>query len=188
MRHVIACLVENKAGVLAQISGLFSSRGFNIDSLAVGETENPALSRMTIAVHGDDATLEQVKKQLEKVIDVVRVEDLSSTDYVERDLMLVKIQTLRGQRTEILEIASVFRAKVVDLGAKDITLEISGEESKLEALLSLLKPYGVKELVRTGAIAIRRGEKHAHGAVVEATGAPALKRGAQEEKGESADV
>lgn len=193
MRHVIACTVENRAGVLAQISGLFSARGFNIDSLAVGETEDPALSRMTIVVRGDDATLEQLRKQLEKLIDVVRVDDLSSSDYVERDLVLVKVQTPPGKRADILEIVDVFRGRVVDLGARDITIEISGPENKLEAIFSLLKPYGIKELVRTGVIAMRRGDKSADGDGAQSdahakTGAPALSRGAQEEKGVVNDI
>ena len=139
MRHVISLLVENKVGVLARITGLISGRGFNIDSLAVGETENPDLSRITIIVKGDDAILEQVRKQLGKVIDVLKVVDFTNEDFVERDLMMVKVNCPIGKRGEIIEIA--------------------GTEEKLEAMLSLLKPYGIKELVQTGSIAIARGAK-----------------------------
>ena len=159
MKHVISILVENKVGVLARITGLISGRGFNIDSLAVGETENPALSRITLVVKGDDAIVEQVRKQIGKVIDVIKVIDFTNEEFVERDLMMVKVNCPIGKRGEIIEIVDIFRGKIVDVGQKDLIIEIAGTEEKLEAMLSLLKPYGIKELVQTGSIAIARGAK-----------------------------
>ncbi|OHB90967.1 MAG: acetolactate synthase small subunit [Planctomycetes bacterium RIFCSPHIGHO2_12_FULL_52_36] len=159
MRHVITALVENKVGVLARIVGLFTSRGFNIDSLTVGETENPELSRLTVVVKGDDATIEQVRKQLGKVIDVIKVIDLTETPYVERDLLLVKVNVPPGKRGEILEIVDVFRGKIIDVGQKDLIIELSGTEDKLEAMIKLLHTYGIKEMARTGQIAMARGTK-----------------------------
>ncbi len=159
MRHVISILVENKVGVLARITGLISGRGFNIDSLAVGETENPALSRITIVVRGDDAILEQVRKQIGKLIDVIKVIDFTNEEFVERDLMLLKVNSPLGKRGEIIEITDIFRGKIIDVGQKDLIIEIAGTEDKLEAMISLLRPYGIKELVRTGSIAIARGLK-----------------------------
>jgi acetolactate synthase-1/3 small subunit len=158
MRHIISAVVENKPGVLAHIAGLFAGRGFNIDSLAVGETEDPTRSRMTVVVKGDDAVLEQVRKQLGKIIDVIKVSDFSDVDFVERDLALVKVAVKPEKRGEVFEIAEVFRGKVVDIGAKYLTLEISGPEKKIEAFVDLMKPYGIREVVRTGRIAIARGE------------------------------
>lgn len=159
MRHVISLLVENKVGVLARITSLISGRGFNIDSLAVGETENPALSQMTIVVKGDDAIVEQVRKQLGKIIDVIKVVDFSNEEFVERDLMLLKVYVPPGKRSEIIEIVEIFRGKIVDVGQKDLVIELAGMEEKLEAMIQLLRPYGIKELVRTGSIAIGRGVK-----------------------------
>ncbi|MEK7699330.1 MAG: acetolactate synthase small subunit [Planctomycetota bacterium] len=159
MRHVISLLVENKVGVLSRITSLISGRGFNIDSLAVGETENPALSQMTIVVKGDDATVEQVRKQLGKIIDVIKVVDFSNEDFVERDLMLLKVYVPPGKRSEIIEIVEIFRGKIVDVGQKDLVIELAGIEEKLDAMIRLLRPYGIKELVRTGSIAIGRGVK-----------------------------
>lgn len=159
MRHVISVLVENKVGVLARITGLISGRGFNIDSLAVGETENPALSRITIVVRGDDAILEQVRKQIGKLIDVIKVTDFTSEEFIERDLMLLKVNCPLGKRGEIIEIADIFRGKIVDVGQRDLIIEIAGTEDKLEAMLSLLRSYGIKELVRTGSVAMARGLK-----------------------------
>jgi acetolactate synthase-1/3 small subunit len=158
MRHIISAIVENKPGVLAHIAGLFAGRGFNIDSLAVGETEDPTRSRMTVVVRGDDSVLEQVRKQLGKIIDVIRVQDFSDTEFVERDLALIKVAVRPEKRGEIFEICEVFRGKVVDLGAKQLTIEISGPEKKVEAFVDLMKPYGIREVVRTGRIAIARGE------------------------------
>lgn len=156
MRHVISALVENKPGVLARIVGLFSARGFNIESLTVGETENPEVSRMTVVVGGDESILEQVRKQLGKVIDVLKVQDISDEKYVERDLMLVKVNALPDKRAEIIEVANVFRAKAVDLGEKTIIFEITGPEDKINAFIRLIRPYGIKELARTGRIAMLR--------------------------------
>ena len=158
MRHIISAIVENKPGVLAHIAGLFAGRGFNIDSLAVGETEDESRSRMTVVVKGDDAVLEQVRKQLGKIIDVIKVSDFSDVDFVERDLALVKVSVKPEKRGEVFEIVEVFRGKVVDIGAKYLTLEISGPEKKIEAFIDLMKPYGIREVVRTGRIAIARGE------------------------------
>ncbi len=159
MKHVISVLVENKVGVLARMTGLFSGRGFNIESLAVGETENMNISRMTIVVSGDDSILEQVRKQLGKVIDTIKVTDFTGTDYVERDLMLIKVSAAPGKRSEIVELVDVFRGKIIDVGQKDMVIEISGPEDRLEAMLDLLRPYGIKEVARTGRIAMNRGPK-----------------------------
>ncbi len=159
MKHTITALVENKVGVLVRIAGLFSSRGFNIDSLNVGETEDPNLSRLTIVVKGDDAVLEQVRKQLGRVIDVIKVSDLTNQPYVERDLMLVKVNVPPGKRGEILEVVNIFRGKIVDAGQKDVIVELSGTEDKVEAMLKLLRTYGIKETARTGQIAMIRGTK-----------------------------
>ncbi|MGR3303637.1 MAG: acetolactate synthase small subunit [Candidatus Scalindua sp.] len=159
MKHVISVLVENKVGVLSRITGLFSGRGFNIESLAVGETENMAISRMTIVVSGDDSILEQVRKQLGKVIDTIKVTDFTGIDHVERDLILIKVSALPGKRNEIIELVDVFRGKIIDVGQKDMIVEISGPEERLEAVLNLLRPYGIKEVSRTGRIAMNRGPK-----------------------------
>lgn len=159
MRHVLSALVQNVPGVLAQIAGMFASRGYNIDSLAVGETEDPHLSRMTFVVVGDDRMLEQVRKQLEKVVTVVRVDDISSMEHVERDLMLVKVKGQPGgQRSEIRELVSIFRGRIVDVGPDEVMIEISGRETKIEAFIERMRPYGIIELVRTGRIAMVRSE------------------------------
>src|SRR5438270_8998911 len=157
MRHVLSALVQNQPGVLAHISGMLASRGFNIDSLAVGETEEPELSRMTFVVHGDDAVLEQVRKQLDKIVTVVQVQDISSENFVERDLMLIKVKASPAQRMEITLLVEMFRARVVDVSATDLMLEISGQERKVEAFIDLMRPYGILELARTGRIALVRG-------------------------------
>jgi len=159
MRHVISAIVENKVGVLAHIAGLFSSRGFNIDSLTVGVTENPRFSRMTIVSQGDDAVLEQIRKQLGKVIDVVKVSDLSSEDYVERDLMMVKVNAPPTKRMEIVGLVELFRGNIVDVSEKELVIEISGREQKLEAFTNLVKRHGIKELARTGVVAMARGQQ-----------------------------
>lgn len=158
MRHVLSALVQNVPGVLAHISGMLASRGYNIDSLAVGETEDPNLSRMTFVVVGDDRVLEQVRKQLEKIVTVVRVYDVSATDYVERDLMLLKVQAPAGpKRSEIREVVDIFRGRIVDVGESEVMIEISGREKKIEAFIERMRPYGITELVRTGRIAMVRG-------------------------------
>ncbi len=157
MRRLISCLVNNKPGVLARVAGLFSGRGFNIDSLAVGETEDPSRSRMTIVVHGDDAILEQIRKQLSKLIDVIKVSDFTDVDVIERDLLLVKLHTPPSKRPEVMQLAEIFRGKVVDVGSKHLTIELSGPENKIEAFLEVVRPYGLKEVSRTGRIAMARG-------------------------------
>lgn len=157
MRHVLSALVQNVPGVLAHVSGMLASRGYNIDSLAVGETEDPNLSRMTFVVVGDDRVLDQVRKQLEKIVTIVRVDDVSSYDYVERDLMLLKVKAEAGtQRSEIRELVDIFRGRIVDVGPDEIMIEISGRESKVEAFIARMRPYGITELVRTGRIAMVR--------------------------------
>ena len=157
MRHVLSAVVQNVPGVLAHVSGMLASRGYNIDSLAVGETEVPNLSRMTFVVVGGDAVLEQVRKQLEKIVTVVRVMDISSRDFVERDLLLIKVKAPSGiTRTEIRELASIFRGKIVDVGPEEVTVEISGRENKGQAFIERIRPYGITELVRTGRIAMVR--------------------------------
>ena len=158
MRHVISALVQNVPGVLAHISGMLASRGFNIESLAVGETEDENLSRMTFVVRGDNSTVEQVAKQLQKIVTVVRVDDVSSQDYVERDLMLIKVSAGTGKRSEIRELTEIFRGRIVDVSAEQVIVEISGQESKVEAFIELMRPYGIAELVRTGRIAMVRGQ------------------------------
>ena len=160
MRHVLSALVQNVPGVLSHISGMLASRGYNIDSLAVGETETPHLSRMTFVVVGDDRVLEQVRKQLEKIVTVVRVDDISSQNYVERDLMLIKVAAARAQRSEVRELAEIFRARIVDVAADMVMIEISGQEKKIEAFIEMMRPFGIIELVRTGRIAMVRGSNH----------------------------
>jgi acetolactate synthase-1/3 small subunit len=157
MRHVLSALVQNQPGVLAHISGMLASRGFNIDSLAVGETEKPELSRITFVVHGDDAELEQVRKQLGKIVTVVKVLDISTEDYVERDLMLIKVNSSPQQRTEIALLVEMFRGRVVDIAPTTMMIEISGQEQKIEAFIELMRPYSIVELARTGRIALVRG-------------------------------
>ena len=157
MRHVLSALVQNQPGVLAHVSGMLASRGFNIDSLAVGETEQPQLSRMTFVVHGDDAVLDQVRKQLDKIVSIVRVVDISSENYVERDLMLIKVVAPPEKRTEIALLVEMFRGRVVDIDHDNLMIEISGTEGKIEAFIDLMRPYGIVELVRTGRIALVRG-------------------------------
>ena len=159
MKHLISALVQNETGVLAHISGLFAGRGFNIDSLTVGETEDPAVSRMTIVAEGDEQILEQVVKQLRKVITVLKVQDFSGKDYVERDLMLIKVNTPPGRRGEIIELVTLFRGRVVDVSASEMVVELSGPEQKIEAFIALVRPYGIKETCRTGRVAMLRGRK-----------------------------
>jgi len=156
MRHVLSALVQNQPGVLAHVSGMLHSRGFNIDSLAVGETEDPKLSRISFVVRGNDRTLEQVRKQLEKIVTVVRVIDISREDFVERDLMLIKVHAERAQRPEIRALVQDFRGRIVDIGPEQVMIEISGQEKKVEAFIELMRPYGIRELVRTGRIALVR--------------------------------
>lgn len=158
MRHVLSALVRNKPGVLARVAGLFSARGYNIESLAVGETEDPDVSRMTIVVPGDEAILEQVRKQLSKLIDTIKVTDFHETPCVVRDMMLLKLKAPAAKRSEIIEIAEIFGAKIVDLAEKAMILEVSGEEGKIERFVKMLSPYGIQEIMRTGRIAMARNE------------------------------
>ncbi len=161
MRHVLSALVQNVPGVLAHISGMLASRGYNIESLAVGETESPELSRMTFVIQGDDAVLEQVRKQLEKIVTVVRVVDISSQDFVERDLMLLKVAAPDGEkRHAVKQLIEIFRGKIVDVGPRELMVEISGQEQKINAFIDLIRPLGISELARTGRIAlVRSGSK-----------------------------
>ncbi len=159
MKHIISALVENKPGVLAHVAGMFAARAFNIDSLVVGRTEEPNLSRMTIVVVGDDRVVEQVRKQLEKVVPVVKVQDFVGQPLVARDLMLIAISAPPAKRPEILALIEMFRGKVVDIGQKFLMIEISGPEEKIEAFIDVCRPYGIKNVARTGTIAMPRQEK-----------------------------
>jgi acetolactate synthase-1/3 small subunit len=159
VKHIISALVQNEAGVLAHISGLFAGRGFNIDSLAVGETEDPDVSRMTIVAEGDEQILEQIVKQLRKVVTVIKVLDFSGHRYVERDLALIKVNATSGRRGEIIELVNLFRGRVVDVAPNELMVELSGPEEKLEAFVALVRPYGIKEVCRTGRIAMLRGTR-----------------------------
>ncbi len=159
MKHTLSVLVENKPGVLARIAGLFRRRGFNIDSLAVGTTEDPDVSRMTIVVDAETHRLEQVTKQLHKLINVIKVSDIPAEELVGRELVLIKVTADPSVRAQIIEIADIFRAKIVDVASNTLTVEATGTEEKIRALEDLLKSYGIKELVRTGRIALTRGSK-----------------------------
>ena len=158
--HTISVLVENRAGVLSRVAGMFSRRGFNIESLAVGTCEEPDMSRITIVVNGDGSVVEQVMKQTNKLIDVIKVSDLTERESVERELALIKVAAEPGTtRAEVLQIADIFRDQVVDVGAKTLVLQVAGDTEKIDALEKLLRQYGIKELVRTGKIALLRGAK-----------------------------
>jgi acetolactate synthase-1/3 small subunit len=162
MRHTIAVLVKDHPGVLARVAGLFTRRGFNIESLAVGHTEENNISRMTIVVEGDERVLEQITKQLNKLIDVIRVRDIFPSNSVERELALIKVNTRSlANRSEIIQLVDIFRAKIIDVNSQMMTIETTGTESKVNALIELLKPFGLKEVVRTGKIALFRGSKSA---------------------------
>jgi acetolactate synthase-1/3 small subunit len=156
MRHTISVLVENKFGVLTRVAGLFSGRGYNIDTLNVGPTQDPNTSRMTIVTRGDDATLEQIVKQLNKLVDVLQVQDYREGEYVDRELVLVKVSVNSASRAEVMQITDIFRAKIVDVQPKSLTIEITGNESKVEKFLDLMKTFGITELTRTGKVALPR--------------------------------
>ena len=156
-QHVVSVLVENRAGTLSRVSGLFSRRGFNIDSLTVGETEDPSVSRMTIAVQGSDRALDQITKQLGKLVDVIAVRELNPSSCIRREILLVKISADEKSRPAVLEIAGIFRSRVIDVSLSTITIEATGDIEKLDGLLILLKPYGIMELARTGLVALERG-------------------------------
>jgi acetolactate synthase I/III small subunit len=158
-RHVISVLVENKPGVLARVSGMFSGRAFNIHSLAVAPTMDTDYSRMTIVTHGSQQIIEQIIKQLRKLINVVKVQDLTQGDYVDREMILIRVKATTQKRAEVLRITDIFRGKVVDVTHDTITLEVSGVQGKIEAIIELLNPIGIMELIRTGTVAIPRGKK-----------------------------
>jgi len=161
MKHTLSVLVENKAGVLTRVASLFARRGFNIDSLAVGTTEDPTLSRMTIVVDAEDMLIEQITKQLHKLINVLKIQDLDPKEMIDRELVLFKVNALPERRHEIIEIANVFRGNIVDVGRNSLTIEATGSGDKLSAMEDLLRAYGIKELARTGKIALARGSKDA---------------------------
>jgi acetolactate synthase-1/3 small subunit len=156
MRHTISVLVENKFGVLTRVAGLFSGRGYNIDSLNVAPTQDPTTSRMTIVTRGDDATVDQIVKQLNKLVNVMHVHDFREGESVDRELVLVKVSVDSKTRAEVMQIADIFRAKIVDVQSKSLTIEVTGDESKVEKLLSLLKTFGIIDLTRTGKVALPR--------------------------------
>ncbi len=157
MRHTISILVENEFGVLSRVSGLFSGRGFNIESLSVAETMDPSVSRMTIVTSGNDQIIEQILKQLNKLVSVIKVVDLTGVDTVDRELVLVKINAESETKAEVLRLVDIFRAKIVDVAARCYTIEMTGDEGKVSAFLQMLRPIGIKEIVRTGRVAIARG-------------------------------
>lgn len=159
MKHTLSVLVENKPGVLTRIAGLFARRGYNIDSLAVGRTEDPDVSRMTIVVEGDERVIEQVTKQLHKLVDVIKLTDMTYDEYVDRELIMVKVNADSSVRAEIMQIVDIFRARIVDIGKNTLIIECTGDGGKIDAIESALRPFGFKELVRTGKIALARGQK-----------------------------
>lgn len=158
-KHVLSALVRNSSGVLSRVSGLFSRRGYNIDSFTAGVTDDPSFSRMTITLTTDDDGLEQVKKQFEKLEDVIRVVSFKANECVYRELVLIKVRANAGNRAAINEIVSIFRSKIIDLSTDTLTIELTGDEEKISALIKLMKEYGIEELVRTGVTALQRGEK-----------------------------
>ena len=158
-RHILSVLVENKSGVLSRVTGLISRRGFNIESLSVGPTEDPTLSRLTIIMIANDTAYEQITKQLHKLISVHKITDLTQENAIKRELVLIKVHANPERRNEIIEIANVFRAKIVDVGKSSLTVEVTGDESKISVIEDLLRAYGIKEIIRTGMIAMSRGSK-----------------------------
>ena len=159
MRHTISVLVENEFGVLARVAGLFSGRGFNIESLSVAETLDPTVSRITLVTHGDDQVLEQIEKQLNKLINVIKVSDFINTEHVERELVLIKVAADEKTRGELMSIVDIFRAKIIDVSRRSYIVELTGADEKVNALIELLKPIGIKEIVRTGKVAMFRGAR-----------------------------
>jgi acetolactate synthase-1/3 small subunit len=155
-RHTISILVENKFGAFNRIAGMFAAKGYNIDSLSVGPTEEEDVSRMTIVTRGDDHIIEQITKQLNKLIDTLKVVDLTFESFVDRELVLVKVQTTQSTRPEIMQVAEIFRAKIVDISPRSVTLEATGSQQKVDAIIKMLKPFGIKELARTGRVALKR--------------------------------
>jgi acetolactate synthase-1/3 small subunit len=159
MKHTIAVIVENKSGVLTRIAGLFSRRSFNLESLSVGATDNPDYSRMTLSVQGDEVVLEQVIKQLSKLINVIRVSELSPDESIERELAIIKVSADKENRSEIMQLVSVFRANIIDVSARSMIIEVTGDEQKIDALVLLLRQFGIKELARTGKVSMIRGAR-----------------------------
>jgi len=159
MKHTISVLVQNQFGVLARVSGMFSARGYNINSLCVGETLDPTVSRMTVVVNGDDSVLAQIIQQLNKLVEVIEVTDLTKESFVERELVMIKVAAVGQQRSEVVEIANIFRAKVVDVGAASMIVQVTGAAGKIAAFIDMMRPFGIEELVRTGEIAIGRCAK-----------------------------
>jgi len=159
MKHIIAVIVENKSGVLTRIAGLFSRRSFNIDSLSVGATDNPEYSRMTITVEGDRDVLEQVIKQLSKLINVIRVSELDPAESLERELAVIKVSVDRDNRSEIMQIVNIFRARIIDVSQRSMIIEVTGDEEKVEAIIQLLRQFGIKELARAGKVSMVRGAR-----------------------------
>ncbi len=159
MRHTLSVLVENRAGVLARVAGMFSRRGYNIDSLAVGTTERKDISRMTIVVEGDDRIIEQVTKQLHKLVEVIKVSNITEEEMVDRELVLIKVNATVSQRNEIMQMVDIFRCKIVDVSKKSLIIEATGDRKKLDAIEEAMRPYGIREVVRTGQIAMVRGYK-----------------------------
>lgn len=157
--HIISALVENKAGVLSRVAGLFSSRGYNIDSLVVSRTEDPGLSRMTLVVFGDDLIIEQIRKQLERLIDTIKVRDLTQLEYVARDFLIMKVNAQASKRGEICDLVNLFKGEVLDATRNEIIVEVSGDEDKLDSFIELIRPYGIKELAKTGTVALTKGKK-----------------------------
>ena len=159
MKHTISVLLQNKPGVLSRVTGLFSGRGFNIESLAVAQTLDPEVSCLTLVTKGDDAIIEQITKQLHKLIDVIKVTDMAETEYVEREMAIIRVKAEAETRAEVLRVIDIFRGKVVDVSPKSYAVEITGTESKLRAVIDLLRPIGIQEIVRTGKIAMARAKK-----------------------------
>ena len=159
MKHTIAVIVENKSGVLTRIAGLFSRRSFNIDSLSVGATDNPDYSRMTITVHGDRDVLEQVIKQLSKLINVIRVSEMEAGESIERELAIIKVNADKESRSEIMQIVNIFRAKIIDVSHRSMIIEVTGDEEKIDAIMQLLRQFGIKEIARTGKVSMVRGAR-----------------------------
>ncbi|MBO8141682.1 MAG: acetolactate synthase small subunit [Firmicutes bacterium] len=161
--HTLSVLVENRPGVLSRVAGMFSRRGFNIESIAVGTTEDPRYSRMTIVVLGDDGDVEQVTKQLHKLVDVIKISELDPAEMVERELALIKVSADRSNRSEILQIVDIFRAKIVDVSDRSLVVEVTGDTDKVKAIVDLLRPFGIKEIVRTGRVGMARGPRGVEG-------------------------
>jgi acetolactate synthase I/III small subunit len=157
--HTLSVLVANKPGVLTHVSGLFSRRGYNIDSLTVGVTENPDISRMTIVAHGDEQVIEQVTKQLNKLIDIIKVVEVTSNESVDRELALIKVAAKAQNRSEVIQIVDIFRAKIIDVSSESVVIEITGSGDKINALEEMMRPFGIKEMVRTGKVALVRGAR-----------------------------